>query len=98
MSHGRAWEWWAVSDFEFQIYAGLNIFFGMVSIGLLTVVAMDRYLTISCPDVGNGVSCLYQWHHSLCNSHSTHICLKVQTLGFVIRLSLISPEILVPTF
>ncbi|NP_001396783.1 visual pigment-like receptor peropsin isoform 3 [Mus musculus] len=37
---------------QMDIYAGLNIFFGMVSIGLLTVVAMDRYLTISCPDVG----------------------------------------------
>ncbi|GAB1288111.1 Leucine-rich repeat, immunoglobulin-like domain and transmembrane domain-containing protein 3 [Apodemus speciosus] len=35
-----------------KVYAGLNIFFGMVSIGLLTVVAMDRYLTISCPDGG----------------------------------------------
>ncbi|OBS76137.1 hypothetical protein A6R68_17411, partial [Neotoma lepida] len=34
-----------------QVYAGLNIFFGMVSIGLLTVVAMDRYLTICCPDM-----------------------------------------------
>ncbi|KAK2503745.1 hypothetical protein MC885_002701 [Smutsia gigantea] len=28
-----------------QIYAALNIFFGMASIGLLTAVAMDRYLT-----------------------------------------------------
>lgn len=27
----------------------------MVSIGLLTVVAVDRYLTICCPDVGNGM-------------------------------------------
>uniref|UniRef100_A0A8C5KM99 Retinal pigment epithelium derived rhodopsin homolog n=1 Tax=Jaculus jaculus TaxID=51337 RepID=A0A8C5KM99_JACJA len=34
-----------------QIYAGLNIFFGMASIGLLTVVAMDRYLTVCRPDI-----------------------------------------------
>ncbi|XP_045676309.1 visual pigment-like receptor peropsin [Phyllostomus hastatus] len=35
-----------------QIYAGLNIFFGMASIGLLMVVALDRYLTICRPDAG----------------------------------------------
>ncbi|XP_051866390.1 visual pigment-like receptor peropsin isoform X2 [Pristis pectinata] len=33
-------------------YAALNIFFGMASIGLLTVVAIDRYLTISKPELG----------------------------------------------
>ncbi|NP_001401989.1 visual pigment-like receptor peropsin isoform 1 [Rattus norvegicus] len=43
---------WKFGHAGCQVYAGLNIFFGMVSIGLLTVVALDRYLTISCPDVG----------------------------------------------
>ncbi|XP_037364260.1 visual pigment-like receptor peropsin [Talpa occidentalis] len=36
-----------------QVYAGLNIFFGMASIGLLTAVAVDRYLTICRPDAGS---------------------------------------------
>ncbi|XP_075400962.1 visual pigment-like receptor peropsin [Tenrec ecaudatus] len=35
-----------------QVYAGLNIFFGMASIGLLTAVAVDRYLTICHADRG----------------------------------------------
>ncbi|XP_006012043.2 visual pigment-like receptor peropsin [Latimeria chalumnae] len=35
-----------------QIYAALNIFFGMASIGLLTVVAVDRHFTICRPDIG----------------------------------------------
>ncbi|XP_028347976.1 visual pigment-like receptor peropsin isoform X3 [Physeter macrocephalus] len=43
---------WKFGHAGCQIYAGLNIFFGMASIGLLTVVAVDRYLTICCPDAG----------------------------------------------
>uniref|UniRef100_A0A8C1BL86 Visual pigment-like receptor peropsin n=1 Tax=Cyprinus carpio carpio TaxID=630221 RepID=A0A8C1BL86_CYPCA len=43
---------WKFGNTGCQIYAALNIFFGMASIGLLTVVAIDRYLTISRPDIG----------------------------------------------
>nr|XP_033815967.1 visual pigment-like receptor peropsin [Geotrypetes seraphini] len=43
---------WKFGNVGCQIYAGLNIFFGMASIGLLTVVAIDRYLTICRPDIG----------------------------------------------
>ncbi|XP_001506416.1 visual pigment-like receptor peropsin [Ornithorhynchus anatinus] len=43
---------WKFGHAGCQIYAGLNIFFGMSSIGLLTVVAVDRYLTICRPAIG----------------------------------------------
>nr|XP_055025603.1 visual pigment-like receptor peropsin [Misgurnus anguillicaudatus] len=43
---------WKFGYMGCQIYAALNIFFGMASIGLLTVVAIDRYLTICRPDIG----------------------------------------------
>ncbi|XP_056617199.1 visual pigment-like receptor peropsin [Triplophysa dalaica] len=41
-----------------QVYAALNIFFGMASIGLLTMVAIDRYLTICRPDIGQKLTTL----------------------------------------
>ncbi|XP_043553764.1 visual pigment-like receptor peropsin isoform X1 [Chiloscyllium plagiosum] len=43
---------WKFGHAGCQAYAALNIFFGMSSIGLLTVVAIDRYLMISKPDLG----------------------------------------------
>ncbi|XP_019377402.1 PREDICTED: visual pigment-like receptor peropsin [Gavialis gangeticus] len=43
---------WKFGNTGCQIYAALNIFFGMASIGLLTVVAIDRYLTICRPNIG----------------------------------------------
>ncbi|XP_051773960.1 visual pigment-like receptor peropsin [Ctenopharyngodon idella] len=49
---------WKFGYMGCQIYAALNIFFGMASIGLLTVVAIDRYLTICRPDVGQKLSTL----------------------------------------
>ncbi|XP_075045630.1 visual pigment-like receptor peropsin [Mixophyes fleayi] len=51
---------WKFGNVGCQIYASLNIFFGMASIGLLTVVAIDRYLTICRPDIGRKItSCHY---------------------------------------
>ncbi|XP_053556162.1 visual pigment-like receptor peropsin [Bombina bombina] len=47
---------WKFGNVGCQIYAGLNIFFGMASIGLLTVVAIDRYLTICRPDIGRRIT------------------------------------------
>ncbi|XP_032080312.1 visual pigment-like receptor peropsin [Thamnophis elegans] len=44
---------WKFGYLGCQIYAALNIFFGMASIGLLTVVAIDRYWTICKPQIGN---------------------------------------------
>ncbi|XP_027006156.1 visual pigment-like receptor peropsin isoform X2 [Tachysurus fulvidraco] len=43
---------WKFGHIGCQIYAALNIFFGMASIGLLTVVAIDRYISICRPDIG----------------------------------------------
>ncbi|XP_046691809.1 visual pigment-like receptor peropsin [Silurus meridionalis] len=43
---------WKFGHTGCQIYAALNIFFGMASIGLLTVVAIDRYISICKPDIG----------------------------------------------
>ncbi|XP_040275807.1 visual pigment-like receptor peropsin [Bufo bufo] len=47
---------WKFGNVGCQIYAGLNIFFGMASIGLLTVVAIDRYLTICRPNIGRRIT------------------------------------------
>ncbi|KAM4049592.1 visual pigment-like receptor peropsin [Anomaloglossus baeobatrachus] len=52
---------WKFGNVGCQIYAGLNIFFGMASIGLLTVVAIDRYLTICRPDIGRRIT---SWHYT----------------------------------
>uniref|UniRef100_A0A8C5LWX7 Visual pigment-like receptor peropsin n=1 Tax=Leptobrachium leishanense TaxID=445787 RepID=A0A8C5LWX7_9ANUR len=53
---------WKFGNTGCQIYAGLNIFFGMASIGLLTVVAIDRYLTVCRPDVGRRIT---GWHYAI---------------------------------
>ncbi|XP_047668403.1 visual pigment-like receptor peropsin isoform X3 [Tachysurus fulvidraco] len=46
---------WKFGHIGCQIYAALNIFFGMASIGLLTVVAIDRYISICRPDIGMNI-------------------------------------------
>ncbi|XP_063080315.1 visual pigment-like receptor peropsin [Engraulis encrasicolus] len=44
---------WKFGYIGCQIYAALNIFFGMASIGLLTVIAIDRYITICKPEISH---------------------------------------------
>jgi visual pigment-like receptor peropsin len=88
--------WWILSNFDFQIYAGLNIFFGMASIGLLTVVAMDRYLTMCRPDVGNSMFLSEAVYHLLVTQHMFNLKYKQQ---FVSRVSLISlPKVLMASY
>lgn len=65
----------------------------MVSIGLLTVVAVDRYLTICCPDVGNGMFLvlLSDVIHYVTVTHLVFI-LKYRR-WFVIRLSFLETSV-----
>lgn len=79
MSFEGCVKWWILSNFDFQIYAGLNIFFGMASIGLLTVVAVDRYLTICRPDAGTALFSAFSMNplFFLPKYHSTRVHFKI---------------------
>uniref|UniRef100_A0A8C4R7M2 Retinal pigment epithelium-derived rhodopsin homolog n=1 Tax=Eptatretus burgeri TaxID=7764 RepID=A0A8C4R7M2_EPTBU len=54
LSAASAWRGqWSFGWIGCQIYAAVNIFFGMASIALLTLVAVDRYLIICRPHRGD---------------------------------------------
>lgn len=84
--------------FDFQVYAGLNIFFGMASIGLLTGVAVDRYLTLCRPDVGTALFLDFLSKTVYCLTALYRYSLQNTNIWFVIRVSLIFLAILIHKF